>query len=50
LIEQIKCKDDSQTQEKLKKSFLEWVETNAVRFNNIGTFEKLYPEYINLLK
>jgi|TARA_R110000822_G_scaffold262191_1_gene386590 MoaA/NifB/PqqE/SkfB family radical SAM enzyme len=50
LIEQIKCKDDLYTQEKLKKSFLEWVETNAVRFNNVGTFEKLYPEYINLLK
>tara|TARA_R110001592_G_scaffold97925_1_gene280030 strand:- start:1523 stop:2695 length:1173 start_codon:yes stop_codon:yes gene_type:complete len=49
LIKNIKSNTTS-TEKELKDSFLEWINTNAVRFNNVGTFEKLYPEYINLLK
>ena len=50
LIEKMKSNDTIQTQEKLKKSLLKWININAMRFNNVGIFEKLYPEYTNLLK
>tara|TARA_B110001454_G_C12675459_1_gene415652 strand:- start:2 stop:1192 length:1191 start_codon:yes stop_codon:yes gene_type:complete len=50
LIEKMKSNDTIQTREKLKKSLLKWVNINAMRFNNVGIFEKLYPEYTNLLK